>query len=109
MQNNKRYWSIAWQEDGARKLSVLEKKPLNQANKLSLRIFANAEVNISISQQTAISSTEVGQVSAAYTIDGCSDLMLGEFAIDLCQNGDYGPSHLVVFDSESGSAVIAQE
>ncbi|MFT6269393.1 MAG: hypothetical protein ACJAVV_002219 [Alphaproteobacteria bacterium] len=109
LQNNKRYWSIAWQQDGVRNLSVLEKKPLNQANKLSFRIFTNVELNISINQQTAIYSTEVGQVSTAFTIEGCSDLMLGEFAIDLCQSGDYGNSYLVVFDSESSIAIIAQE
>lgn len=107
--DNERYWSIAWQQNGEREFSLFEKKPTNQANKLKVRIFSNAELDISINQQAAISTTEVGVVSAVFAIDGCSDLSLGEFAIDLCQSGDYGRSYLVVFDNESGSVVIAQE
>jgi len=107
--DGKRYWSVAWQQNGDRELSLFEKKPTNESDKFKVRIFANAELDISINQQAAISATEMGEISASFAIEGCSDLQVGELPIDLCQSADFGRSYLVVIDNENGSVVIAQE
>lgn len=109
LQDNRRYWSIAWQHAGERELSVFEKNPTNEAGKYKVRIFANAELDISINQQTAISSTEIDEISASFAIEGCSDLQVGVTPIDLCQNADFGRSYLVVVDADTSAVVIAQE
>ena len=74
-----------------------------------MRIFANAELEISIKQQAAISSTEMGEVSASFAIEGCSDLQVGVIPIDLCQTADFGRSYLVVVDADTGSTLVTQE
>jgi hypothetical protein len=68
LQDGKRYWSLAWSHNGEREFLLFEKKPTNESGKLKVRIFANAELGISINQQTAISLTEMGEISASFTI-----------------------------------------
>lgn len=109
LQNNKRYWSVAWQSNGDRELALFEKKPTNESGNFKVRIFANAELDISINQQAAISSTEIGEISDSFAIEGCSDLQVGVIPIDLCQNADFGRSYLVVVDADTSAVVIAQE
>ena len=46
--DGKRYWSVAWQQNGDRELSLFEKKPTNESDKFKVRIFANAELDVSI-------------------------------------------------------------
>jgi hypothetical protein len=109
LQDGKRYWSLAWSHNSERALSLFEKNPTNESGKFKVRIFANAVLDISINQQAAIASTEIGEVSTPFAIEGCSDLQVGELPIDLCQSANFGSSYLVVVNNESGSVVIAQE
>jgi hypothetical protein len=51
-------------------LSLFYKKPNHESGKFKVRVFANAELYISINQQAAISSTEMGVVSASLAIEG---------------------------------------
>ena len=109
LQDGKKYWSLAWSHNGERELALFEKNPTNESDKFKVRIFANAELHISIHQQDASSSTEMGEISTSFAIEACSDLQVGELPIDLCQSANFGRSYLVVVDAQTGSVVIAQE
>jgi hypothetical protein len=50
----------------------------------------------------------MGEVSASFSMEGCSDLQVGVIPIDLCQSADFGRSYLSVVDAETGAVVIAK-
>jgi hypothetical protein len=110
LQDNKRYWSVAWTHDGDPELSVFEKEPVNMANRYSVRVFANTDLDVwLVPQQQFIALAKAGQASNSFSVEGCGDLQVGAHQIDLCQSADFGRSYLVVVNDESGSVIITQE
>lgn len=110
LQDTKRYWTVAWEHDGKPELSIFEKTPANVANKYSVRVFANSNMDVwLIPGQQLIALAKTGEASNSFTVEGCGDLQVGSHQVDLCQSADFGRSYLVVISNESGSVVIAQE
>lgn len=110
LQDNKEYWSVAWQHGGEHELSIFAKESANTANQYSVRVFANSNVDIWLApQQQPAAITETGHASQVVTVNVCSDLRVGNTLIDLCQSANLGGSYLVVVDTESDAYVIIKE
>lgn len=108
--HNQDYWAIAWQQGQSHNLSLIAKTSANQANQYSVRVFTNADLNISLNQQSnAEPTTDAGQVTAAFSVAVCSDLEVGNHPINLCQSADFGHSYLVVLDNNTGAYLIVEE
>ncbi|PKH87615.1 hypothetical protein [Colwellia sp. Bg11-28] len=101
VQNKGKYWAIAWMDNNSDVLSIFEMKPSNQNDVFRVRVFANTALSVKILGSDAdFTETIAGEVSETYTINNCADLYVGGNEIDLCQQGDFGQSYLVVVDSQ---------
>lgn len=108
--NNKSYWAIAWQHDQSNKLSLIAKSTTNQANYYTVRVFTNADLQITLNQLVdVVPATEAGLVTPSFPVEMCSDLVIGAHPIDLCQSANFGGSYLVVLNENTGAYIIAEE
>ncbi|MDP2562296.1 hypothetical protein [Psychrobium sp. 1_MG-2023] len=101
LSDNDKYWAIAWMDNGNEVLSVFEKKASNQNDVMRVRVFANQALSLNILDDDAnYPNTEAGKATPTYTLQNCSDLYVGGNEIDLCQQGNYGESYLVVVNQQ---------
>lgn len=101
VQNQGKYWAIAWMDNNSEVLSIVEMKPSNQNDVFRVRVFANKALSVKIlGSDTDFTETIAGEVSETYTLNNCADLYVGGNEIDLCQQGNLGQSYLAVVDSQ---------
>lgn len=110
LRDKRDYWAIAWTlNSGNVQISTFEQETNNVANEFTVRIFANAELDVFIGPSTTkVDTTEIGLVSGFYAVQNCDDLTVGNIAVNLCQSADLGFSYLVVID-QNGDVVVAKE
>lgn len=108
--HNKANWAIGWVNNQSHHLSLVEKSTANQADKYAVRIFTNADLAIHVNQQPGdVAETESGVISSFFSVDVCTDLVVGEHPINLCQSANVGNSYLIFLDDQTGDYIIAQE
>ena len=98
------------EQNQTQNISLIQKAAANQEGQYTVRVFANADLVISLNQQTnVVPATEAGLVTPVFSVDGCGDLEVGIHPIDLCQYADFGYSYLVVLNDKTGAHVIVKE
>jgi len=107
LDDNDNLWVIAWEASNEQFLSVIDKRKGNNANKFNVRLFANGNYNVYLSEQQ-IFTTEKGKATDYITVDNCNnELKIDEQNIDLCM-ANIGFSYLLVVDN-TGKLVMAEE
>jgi hypothetical protein len=109
LNENSDFWAIAWNEANDSVLSVFEREDNNKTGVYSVRIFTTAKLAVKeYDSNDTLGITEPGVVTTAFEIDECSDLIIGENEIDLCQVATLGNSYLVIADT-TGQILVVQE
>ncbi|GAA0372707.1 hypothetical protein GCM10009092_41220 [Bowmanella denitrificans] len=102
-----RTWVVAWMNGSNYELSVFDKSPRNRADIISVRVLANADMDVAVDGKH-ISRVKSGKVSTHISVEQCNGtLSIANRAINLCQQ-EYGRSYLLVADSD-GARVIVEE
>lgn len=102
-----RTWVVAWMRGSEYELSVFDKSPRNQNNRITLRVLASVDMDIALNG-IVVSRAKSGVVSNHISLEHCSgSLSLANHPIDLCQQ-DYGRSYLIVAD-KNGLRVVVDE
>ncbi len=110
LRDKRDYWAIAWSlTSNDIQLSAFEQKTFDVAGEYTVRVFANAELDIVVGTSTTpLETTEIGKVTGFIGIQNCNDLEVGGISINLCQNANVGSSYLVVVDDD-GEVLVLKE
>lgn len=107
LSNGDDLWVIAWQSSNGKKLSFINKKKQEQADKFSVRVFASGTYSVAVDGNQTM-ATKAGEITNYMAVNNCANgLSVNGVAIDLC-TGDFGKSYLVIVDA-NGKRVMAQE
>ncbi|WP_156136265.1 hypothetical protein [Photobacterium gaetbulicola] len=101
MNNKEKLWAIAWNDEGSLTLSTNIQNPSPVEDKYRLRIFAVADVTITVNS-TAFSVTNLskGNFSNQILLDNCNkELILGANQKDVCDL-EVGKSYLLIVNGE---------
>lgn len=110
--NGEKYWLLSWNDDEAEnesQLSAIRYAQATDSDKLYIRFFSFADLEISVLNESMFASSKVekGQVSSQQILDGCAgELFLGSgsdlSALNLCgEEVEVGHSYLVIMDGET--------